>query len=40
MAVKKLAHYKVPRQFIQISKMPMNAGGKIQRFKLKKLLKQ
>ncbi|MGF2385365.1 o-succinylbenzoate--CoA ligase [Lentilactobacillus otakiensis] len=34
----KLAHYKVPRQFIQVDHLPMNAGGKIQRFKLKHLL--
>lgn len=31
----RLAHYKVPKQFIQIDQLPMNAGGKVQRFKLK-----
>lgn len=34
----KLAHYKVPRRFIQVDHLPMNASGKIQRFKLKHLL--
>lgn len=35
-----LAHYKVPRQFYQVDHLPMNAGGKIQRFKLKKWLSE
>ena len=34
----KLAHYKVPTRFIKIDKLPTNASGKVQRFKLKQLL--
>lgn len=33
-----LAHYKVPKRFIQIDALPVNAGGKVQRVNLRKLL--
>lgn len=36
----RLAHYKVPHRFIRITQLPMNAGGKVQRFKLKAQLDQ
>ncbi len=35
---KHLAHYKVPKSFYEVSELPRNAGGKLQRFKLKKLV--
>ncbi|MTV82750.1 o-succinylbenzoate--CoA ligase [Secundilactobacillus folii] len=31
---KHLAHYKVPKAFYRIAKLPMNAGGKVQRYRL------
>lgn len=36
----RLAHYKVPRRFYRLDRLPMNAGGKIQRFKLKERLNE
>ncbi|ANZ60077.1 2-succinylbenzoate-CoA ligase [Secundilactobacillus paracollinoides] len=33
-----LAHYKVPKRFIAIDALPVNAGGKVQRVVLRKLL--
>ncbi len=35
-----LAHYKVPKAFHQVEKLPVNAGGKVQRYKLMALLEQ
>jgi O-succinylbenzoic acid--CoA ligase len=35
---KRLAHYKVPKHFYQIDHLPTNAGGKVQRYKLRKRL--
>jgi O-succinylbenzoic acid--CoA ligase len=34
----RLAHYKVPKHFYQIDHLPTNAGGKVQRYKLRKRL--
>lgn len=33
-----LAHYKVPKSFYLVTKLPLNASGKLQRFKLRELL--
>lgn len=35
-----LAHYKVPKAFHQVEQLPVNAGGKVQRYKLMALLGQ
>ena len=33
-----LAHYKVPRRYLRVAKLPTNASGKIQRYLLRKQL--
>lgn len=33
-----LAHYKVPRRYLYLSKLPRNASGKLQRYLLKRIL--
>ncbi len=36
----RLAHYKVPKAFYRLEHLPMNAGGKVQRYRLREVYRQ